>query len=151
MAAGLAHELNNPASAARRSAGDLRRVLDEQQAAWLALTALPDQRWREGLDGLTADLRARQSAPMPSALERSDCEEEVGVWLGDHGVADPWDLAPSLVDAGVDVAWLEERAPGGVGDALEPLVRWVMSRANAAAWWRRWSTARGGSPSWFRR
>jgi signal transduction histidine kinase len=132
MAAGLAHELNNPASAARRSAGELRRVLDEQDVAWLALTALPDQRWRDGLDGLIADLKARQSAPMPSGMERSDREESVGSWLGDHGISDPWELAPSLVDAGVDVAWLEEQAAGRPADVLEPLLRWVMSRASAS-------------------
>lgn len=52
-------------------------MLDEQDAAWLALTALPDQGWRDGLDELTADLKARQSATMAPALERSDLEEEV--------------------------------------------------------------------------
>jgi len=87
-------------------------VLVDQDAAWLTLTALPDQRLREGLDGLTADLEAHRSAPVPSALERSDREEEIGSRLGDHGVSDPWELAPSLVDAGIDVGWLEERAAG---------------------------------------
>jgi len=46
-------------------------------------------------------------------------------------VADPWDLAPSLVDAGVDVAWLEARAAGSTAGVLEPLLRWVVSRTTA--------------------
>ncbi len=132
MAAGLAHELNNPASAARRSAGELARVLDEQDTAWLALTTLSDQRWREGLEALTADLKARQSVPVPPPLERSDREEEIGAWLDDHGIGNPWDLAAALVDAGVDAAWLEEHAAGRPGDVPEPLLRWVVSRASAS-------------------
>ncbi len=132
MAAGLAHELNNPASAAQRSAGELARVLDDHDAAWLALTGLPDQEWREDLDRLSTDLQGLASAPALSPLERSDREEELGVWLQDHGVTDPWDLAPSLVDAGLAVAWLEARSVRGVGEAYEPLLRWVVSRAGAS-------------------
>lgn len=132
MAAGLAHELNNPASAARRSAGELSRVLDDHDAAWLALTALSDQGWREDVNRLTAELKDLHPTPALSPLERSDLEEEVGTWLAGHGVPAAWDLAPSLVDAGVGVAWLEERAARSSGQALEPLLRWVVSRAGAS-------------------
>jgi len=102
---------------------------------WLALAELPDQRWRDDIDDLTTDLEARQSVPMPSPLQRSDREEGVGAWLSDRDVVDAWNLAPSLVDAGVDVTWLQTRSAastaGSSGSVLEPLLRWVVSRATA--------------------
>ena len=133
MAAGLAHELNNPASAARRAAADLARVLEEHDAAWLRLCELEDPSWREEVRRLSADFDQRGwSAPPRSPLERSDAEEEVSARLDDHGVDGAWEMGPSLVDAGVDVGWLDDLARRSGGEALGPLLRWVVSRAAAA-------------------
>ncbi len=42
-----------------------------------------------------------------TALEASDREEKIGEWLEDHGINDAWDYAPTFVDAGLDIDWLE--------------------------------------------
>jgi signal transduction histidine kinase len=55
-------------------------------------------------------LEHRRDAPRLSPLEASDREEELADWLEEHGVAGAYDLAPTLVAAGVDLAWLEKLA-----------------------------------------
>jgi len=42
-----------------------------------------------------------------SALEASDREEQLGDWLEDHDIVGAWDYAPTFVDAGLDIDWLE--------------------------------------------
>jgi signal transduction histidine kinase len=55
-------------------------------------------------------LERRKAAPQLSPLEASDREDELAGWLEDHGVAESWEIAPTLVAAGLDAAWLEELA-----------------------------------------
>lgn len=124
LAAGLAHELNNPAAAAGRSV----QALTETSSA--LLTSLG--RMAEG--DLTADqflqLEAlrRVAGPAPphrSALALSDAEEALAGWLERHGVEHVWTLAPPLAAAGVDVAWCEKAAALLPGAALQPGLDWV--------------------------
>jgi signal transduction histidine kinase len=85
LAAGLAHELNNPAAAVARNIKTLREKLVDLLST--------NEFEREALQ------KARSSEPL-NALERSDREEELGTWLSEAGVEDAWDLAIELVDAG---------------------------------------------------
>ena len=55
-------------------------------------------------------LEQRRDAPALSPLETSDREGEMADWLEDHGVAGAWDIAPTLIAAGVGLDWLEEFA-----------------------------------------
>ena len=116
LAANLSHELNNPASAAQRSAsglyGDLRSYGD--QMFWLGAlsrdVANTDQLsdWVER----TRD-RLRTSAPVgPSAslLDVSDREDGLTRWLEAHQVPEPWTLAPTLAESGIGFDQLEELA-----------------------------------------
>ena len=103
MAAGLAHELNNPATAARRASVHLREVVENLQSFACELHELltPEQ-WQDLIDVLQSALaRAGKSEPLDS-VTRSDREEEVGTWLEQHGVADGWKLSPAFVGAGLD-------------------------------------------------
>ncbi len=113
LAAGLAHELNNPAAAARRSAEDLRESLDELHSAGLRLAraAIAGEVTSGALDALEHAIGAlaRREAPEALALgelERSEREEDLAFWLEDNGVPEGWDLAPSFVSAGLGVAKL---------------------------------------------
>jgi signal transduction histidine kinase len=76
----------------------------------LARSALtPDQ--LEAVAGLAGEaLDERRDAPHLSPLEVSDREEELADWFDDHGVAGGWELAPTLVGAGLTVAWAERFA-----------------------------------------
>jgi signal transduction histidine kinase len=64
-------------------------------------------------------------APTLTPLEASDREDELGDWLDTHGITGGWELAPTFVQAGLDVAWLDQVA-GTVGAAtLEGAIRWL--------------------------
>ena len=126
LAAGLAHELNNPAAAAIRAVDSL----DEACATMMtALTKLAQAQitadqfssldvLRQGAGGLDPEL---------DALARSDREEELTAWLTDHGIIRAWSLAPALADAGIDVAWCDRAAELLPGEALRAAMEWVAS------------------------
>jgi signal transduction histidine kinase len=123
MAAGLAHELNNPATAARRAAANLREVVDGLQSFACELhESLAPEHWEHLVEASQNALaRSAKSAPLDS-VTRSDREEEVGTWLEQHGVADGWKLSPAFVGARLDskeLANLAAKLPAGaLGFAL---------------------------------
>ena len=112
LSAGLAHELNNPASAARRAADNLRKALASVRSAALKLDkgGLP-QDARVFLAKLECDW-AEQTGPQTAldTLERSDREDEISTWLQQHEIEAAWDLATALVDLGCTVDTLDDVA-----------------------------------------
>jgi signal transduction histidine kinase len=109
LSAGLTHELNNPAAAARRGSEELGGAILEAQ-----LTAVEhDERFsageREALVALQRETAAGDASPL-DPLSLCDAEDELVGWLGDHGCEEPWDLAPALAEAGVDTDRLEAMA-----------------------------------------
>jgi len=129
MAAGLAHELNNPAAAARRAAAHLQQTTDKVQSFLCQLSkALESEHWQYLLNA--AQEASERKAPELDHLARSDHAESVAGWLDSHGVAGAWDLAPTLVNAGLDSAWLAELTdklpPASHADALG----WLEARLN---------------------
>jgi signal transduction histidine kinase len=110
MAAGLAHELNNPTAAARRSATKLAEALE---VIGSALREFVDSGVTRKDAGRIADLRERalrQAAERDalSALDAADAEDEMREQLESLGVPNAWELAESLAIAGIDQAWLDE-------------------------------------------
>ena len=118
LAAGLAHEINNPAAAAARSSAELERACDGLLDALrqMATSGVTATQFGE-LDALRRELEPPTALPDP--LETADREEELGEWLDRPGVARPWELAASLVSAGADVDWVERAAAVSPGDGLE--------------------------------
>ena len=55
----------------------------------------------------TARRSVSTSSQVLDPITSSDREDELAFFLEDHGIADAWDLAPSLVDAGLDLADVE--------------------------------------------
>jgi signal transduction histidine kinase len=108
LAAGLAHQLNNPAAAALRSAEDLREDLDKLRSSGLRLAraSTSGRLTSEALDALerAIDAPGCAEAPVLDELERSGREEAVAFWLEESGIPEGWTLAPSLVSAGLGVA-----------------------------------------------
>jgi signal transduction histidine kinase len=105
LSAGLAHELNNPAAAARRAAAGLADLLATARENNLRLNTYPlTPQQREYIARFECDTGQRASqAPLSLApLEQSDREEQLGAWLEAHQVQDAWKLAPVLVECGVD-------------------------------------------------
>jgi signal transduction histidine kinase len=128
LAAGLAHELNNPAAAARRSASLLRKTVTD----WLDT--------RKGVDALALDpyhneiilARLRSDILLHDQydagydpLARSDLENEVETWLEVKGIHDAWEFSSLLVEYGWDIealkAWREEFNP----EQIPMILRWL--------------------------
>jgi signal transduction histidine kinase len=108
MSAGLAHELNNPASAARRAAMLLVEALTSLRSQAIEHDCRFTESERATLRHVELELHnGNMAAPVLGALERSDLEEQMAEWLDRHGVADSWDLAPTLADAGFTVECMD--------------------------------------------
>jgi signal transduction histidine kinase len=58
-------------------------------------------------------------------MEASDREDELSDWFEAHDIAGPYDLAPTFVQAGLDVAWLEQVVSVVDDGMLEGAVRWL--------------------------
>jgi signal transduction histidine kinase len=116
LSAGLAHELNNPSAAARRSAGALRdclaRLRDVARNIGPEDCALLAKREEE--------IRlALKPAQFKDEFERVEREEAIQGWLDSRKVANAWKLAPLVTEANITDAQLESFA-AAAGDSLGP-------------------------------
>lgn len=96
LSAGLAHELNNPASAAKRAASQLRDILKKVKNASLELgrrDLTPGQ--KSEIERLEALFTQPDVVP-PDALTISDLEDQIDSLLRSHGQNDLWLLAAGL-------------------------------------------------------
>jgi signal transduction histidine kinase len=132
MAAGLAHELNNPAAAARRAAAQLTEALDVISSAMAHFVAAGIERSEaEGLVALQQEAVARAaSATMLDTLDAADAEDALLDRLDALGIEEAWRLAEPLAAAGVDHAWLDRVAELG-GPATSTALRWVAATLTA--------------------
>ncbi len=135
LSAGLAHELNNPAAAVRRSAAQLRDAITN----WANLTTelahcnFTDDQLEE-IDRLkrrieTGDASVSDLDPMT----QSDREMAVQTWLEQLGIEDAWQLAPALVSSGweqASLAKLEQTFPREILSIVAP---WLAAGATAYA------------------
>ncbi len=132
LAAGFAHEINNPAAAVSRAIDALD---DASQTLVSSLGRLAhgeiSARQFTALDTLRREIEPQAIAKDPLAL--ADHEEALSLWLARHGVAREWAIAPSLAAAGADIAWCERAAIALAGSALEPGLEWVASTLSIAA------------------
>ncbi|HET7349897.1 MAG TPA: ATP-binding protein [Marmoricola sp.] len=131
LAAGLAHELNNPAAAAARAVpllqdactsllGSLRRLADGELSAAQFVA----------LDQLRLELE--ESPGDVDALAVAELEEELADWLARQGVPAEWEVAAALAAAGAGVEWCE-RVLAVSESTVAPAVTWVASTLSAAA------------------
>jgi signal transduction histidine kinase len=126
LAAGLAHELNNPAAAIVRSTDTLRKRLQSLSmiAGKLASAGLTDEHIRAG-EALRTLAHEREKTVSMTPLERGKCEEEVGDWLEDYGVPQAWVLAETFVDLGLCQGDLEKWASDAPEGSLGNVLEWV--------------------------
>lgn len=129
LAAGIAHELNNPAAATRRAAGQLREAFASLEKAHIQLDAATlTPAGREMLQSLERQARERASDQSDlDALSRADLEAAVEEWLDERGVADSWELAPALVGLGLDPPALARLASVFQGQTLGAALAWIAS------------------------
>ena len=131
MAAGLAHELNNPAAAARSAAVHLQQTSEDVQLFLCKLShTLEHEDWSHLLSASQDTVERLANAPTLDHLERSDRAEVVAAWLAAHGVATAWKLAPTFVSAGVDTVWLDGLAAKLPAACHADAFGWLEARLN---------------------
>ncbi|AIR96561.1 ATP-binding protein [Streptomyces glaucescens] len=127
LSAGLTHELNNPAAAAVRATEALRERVAKMRHKLSVISAGPYP--REVLAHLI-EIQERTAervgkAPALSPLEAADREDAVTDWLDDHGIPDGWRLAPTFVQAGLDLDWLDQVAAAVDDPVLPGAIGWL--------------------------
>jgi len=132
MSAGLAHELNNPAAAAKRSAQALGNALDSINSVMATFVAAGVEREDAArLVALQQEALARAAAATPlTAIDAADAEDAMGEMLEKHGIADAWRIAEPLAAAGLDCPWLEQ-VEDRAGTAFPAAVDWVATSLTA--------------------
>jgi signal transduction histidine kinase len=132
MSAGLAHELNNPAAAARRAAGDLAEALDvlASTIGRFVESGIEREQAQALVDMQQDALAHAQSASPLSALDSADATDALEDSLAQYGVPEPWRAAEPLAAAGIDAAWLERLAELA-GPGTPAAVDWIAASLTA--------------------
>ena len=118
LSAGLAHELNNPAAAARRASSSLIEALEAVRDASLRLMQRPlTNEQRQAIAGFEREIGQRAPSISSNPLELSDREERITEWLEARQVQEAWKIAPVLAEFGVEIGNLEGLA-GDIGEAV---------------------------------
>ena len=105
LAANLAHELNNPASAAQRASTNLLEELHAYghvsfEAGRLCLTNEQEERYMQWNRDVRSAMEGRSKAQNP--IEAGALEERLNRWLEPRKLPNPWTIAPVFAEAGVE-------------------------------------------------
>lgn len=131
LSAGLAHELNNPAAAARRAAQTLMEAMENVRAASLKLLqhSFSEAQRAAMLQFEQEAMRQTASTGQQSSdpLDVNDREEAVTNWLERHNVDEPYKIAPLLADACVN----PQKLDGLAATTGENTVGYILRRVAA--------------------
>ena len=132
LSAGLAHELNNPASAIERSAALLEDRLEsaEQAARVLGASMLTD-RQRVAIDAVRTSCVAAHKHGVLSPIQQAEREDAIADWLADHGVDAT--VAGPLAETSVTLDALDRIAVELSGPALGAGLRWAAAGCSVRA------------------
>jgi signal transduction histidine kinase len=130
LAAGMAHQINNPAAATTRAVDDLETVCQTLLSSLrrLATDEISASQFT-ALDALRREIE--HGSPAAGSLAMADQEEALSSWLGGRGIGRDWLIAPPLAAAGADLGWCEPAAAVLPGTALQPGLEWVASTLSA--------------------
>ncbi len=124
LAAGLAHELNNPASATVRGAKHLLAGLERADAASRAVgSAGLTREQMAALETLRAECIARPVDSVRSPIDQADREDEIADWLVRHEI--DWSFAQPLAEAGLTLEDLKTVADVAPDESLDAAVQWI--------------------------
>jgi signal transduction histidine kinase len=133
LSAGLAHELNNPAAAARRAALALSEVQEELRSAVARLDSsnLSAEQRKAIATFERQALQHIQAAVLLDSLVQSEREEEIENWLKKKNVQDGWKLAPTLVELDTEVNWLNRLHEMVGNEELKDVLIRIVAQAQA--------------------
>lgn len=126
LSAGLAHELNNPASAIVRSSQALREHLKSQPESFKKVMGIKmtDEKV-DFVNDLLFSKMANSTAPELTLVERNDLEDDLTDWLEDHGASNAFEIVENLVEFGFDINDLELIKEKTGEESLLPVVKWI--------------------------
>lgn len=109
LSAGLAHELNNPAAAAQRSAAELQKTLVKLQALTHEFESTAfNENQSDWVNNFMKDAMQRYDARLElEALNKIDLVDQLQSWLEASGIESAWEIAPAMVNFGWNVESLE--------------------------------------------
>ena len=124
LSAGLAHELNNPAAAARRAAERMRTVISEVRGAVAKLEEIQiTQPERIAIESFESSCCA--SEPETDVLKASQLQDDIEEMLRQHGIEDGWQYAAALVESGVQTVPLKNMLDAVRREVAEPALKRV--------------------------
>src|ERR1700737_1512027 len=133
LSAGLAHELNNPASAAKRATSQLRDILKKIRDASLELGRRdPTGGQKSEIERLEASFTQQDVVP-PDALTTSDLEDQIDSLLRSHGQNDLWQLAAALARRNVKPEVLESLFANLAGETARAALVRIAASAEVAS------------------
>ncbi len=127
LSAGLAHELNNPAAAGHRAAQQLRQTIAASESYILKLweEELQEAQRQSIVELQQSAIAYRASAPVLNPLEQSDREDALADWLEQYKIPKAWEVAPTLVAAGVNEEKLGAIATQISPEAFTEVLSWL--------------------------
>jgi signal transduction histidine kinase len=133
MAAGLTHELNNPAAAAVRSAAQLAEALTTVNDSFRAFVESGVEREDAARMFVLHEeaMSSKRACTILDELDLADLEDEVQDRLEALGVPEPWTLAEPLARANLGADWIDRMAEAAGATALPAAVRWVAASLGA--------------------
>ncbi len=134
LSAGLAHELNNPASAAARAARSLDEAITTMRLQSIRYDCRFNDRQRDALLKLEEEIRTdTEPGEVLDSVERSDREQAIEQWMEDRGLTNGWEKAPTLVDAGFTLSCISSVGAVFEGDALQAAIDWLEATLRMSA------------------
>ncbi|MDX2305545.1 MAG: ATP-binding protein [Microscillaceae bacterium] len=127
IAAGLAHELNNPAAAVVRSASELRKHLGVMPEKFKSVIKIrmSDQQVDTVNDILFAKINQGPKANL-SLMKKTELEDEIADWLEDHRIDDGYSLASDFMEFGLCVEDFEKiNSQISEEKDLAPVIKWI--------------------------
>jgi signal transduction histidine kinase len=126
LSAGLAHELNNPASAIVRDSLTLKKHLEQEPESIKAIFTMklePEQ--VTNITGLLFEQISEQNTTRLSLKQRTHREDEIIEWLDEHEIENGYDIAESFVDFNFSVDTLEKFNTIIASDNLSDILNWI--------------------------
>ncbi len=135
LAAGIAHELNNPAAAVKRGVSQLRQDLGRVEELTIQLDGLEvNAEQRAALKTLRSEIDdSVQNVQALDAITRSDLEARIQDWLEMRGIAEPWEVAPRLVALGFNGEKLQALDARFDEGTFPLVIEWAAARGSGVS------------------
>lgn len=126
LSAGLAHELNNPASAVVRGAVTLKKHLQLEPESFKKIISIRmDEADVDIVNNKMFEVLRQPEKPKLSLMERSEKEDELADWLDEHAVENSAELAENFVEFGFNTGHLNEFKAHIPSPYISPIFNWI--------------------------